>query len=59
MALNCAAVVLAQAPTETVLHSFQNPPNGAQPSGVPILDSAGNLYGTASMGGAANAGTVY
>jgi len=59
LALNCVAVALAQAPTETVLHSFQNPPNGARPSGVPIVDSAGNLYGTASMGGAANAGTVY
>jgi uncharacterized repeat protein (TIGR03803 family) len=59
LALNCVAVALAQAPTETVLHNFRNPPNGAEPAGVPILDSAGNLYGTASMGGAANAGTVY
>ena len=50
LALNCVAVLLAQAPTETILHSFQNPPNGAQPSGVPILGSAGNHYGTTMEG---------
>jgi hypothetical protein len=50
LALNCAALALAQPPRETVLHSFQNPPNGPQPSGVPILGSAGNHYGTTMEG---------
>jgi uncharacterized repeat protein (TIGR03803 family) len=45
--------------SETVLYSFT--PNGAHglgPSGV-VLDSAGNLYGTTSFGGAHNNGLVF
>jgi len=41
--------------TETVLYNFcpaQGCPDGAQPSSSLVFDSAGNLYGTASQGGA-------
>src|SRR5450432_2848510 len=45
---------------EIVLHSFNPIPlSGASPRAGLILDSAGNLYGTAPSGGAANAGVVY
>ena len=42
--------------TETVLHSF-GVTDGAWPFGGLIFDSAGNLYGTASIGGSSNACT--
>ncbi len=35
----------------TVLHSFNNSPDGAHPIAGLILDKAGNLYGTTSDGG--------
>jgi len=35
----------------TVLHSFNNSPDGANPIAGLIPDKAGNLYGTASQGG--------
>ncbi len=35
----------------TVLHSFNNSPDGANPIAGLILDKSGNLYGTASQGG--------
>ena len=44
---------------QTVLHSFTNGADGGFPSGNLIVDSAGNLYGTAQSGGTANAGVVY
>jgi uncharacterized repeat protein (TIGR03803 family) len=37
--------------TETVLFSFGTGPDGGAPSGDVILDNAGNLYGTTSVGG--------
>jgi hypothetical protein len=43
---------------ETVLHSFTNGSDGSYPGGV-ILDSAGNLYGAASEGGANNNGVAF
>jgi uncharacterized repeat protein (TIGR03803 family) len=45
--------------TETVLHSFAGGADGADPNGVLIMDSAGNLYGTTDQGGTGNHGTVF
>jgi len=46
--------------TETVLYSFANSPDGANPINGLIWDSAGNLYGTTYAGGAAGGnGTVF
>jgi uncharacterized repeat protein (TIGR03803 family) len=45
--------------TDTVLHSFGFPPDGASPYGAVTTDKAGNLYGTTSAGGTYGAGTVY
>jgi len=36
---------------ETVLHSFAGGSDGANPMDAPVLDQAGNLYGTTSAGG--------
>jgi uncharacterized repeat protein (TIGR03803 family) len=44
---------------ETVLYSFPGPPDGATPYAGVVRDSAGNLYGTAQVGGPWNAGVVY
>jgi uncharacterized repeat protein (TIGR03803 family) len=56
-----AVAVAAQAPaaTETVLHSFKNPPRGSGPDARVVRDSAGNFYGTTPAGGRADWGTVY
>jgi uncharacterized repeat protein (TIGR03803 family) len=45
--------------TETVLYSFGTGTDGATPVGGVIPDSAGNLYGTTSLGGAYGYGTVF
>lgn len=48
--------------TETILYSFQGSPDGNQPHGNLLRDSAGNLYGTTALGGYGNGdgmGTVY
>ena len=42
--------------TLTILHSFDYSPDGAYPTGALLLDSAGNIYGTASQGGDSNCG---
>ena len=40
---------------ETILHAFAgHPMDGNYPSGTPMLDSAGNLYGTTVYGGRGN-----
>jgi uncharacterized repeat protein (TIGR03803 family) len=51
---------ISAAGTESVLHSFAGgPTDGAYPLGGLIMDSAGNLYGTTSYGGANGDGTVF
>jgi uncharacterized repeat protein (TIGR03803 family) len=45
--------------TPTVLHTFMGAPDGVAPTGTPVLDTAGNLYGTTQIGGANNFGAVY
>ena len=43
----------------TVLHNFVGPPDGTQPVGEMLLDTAGNLYGTTVLGGTSSMGTVF
>jgi uncharacterized repeat protein (TIGR03803 family) len=45
--------------TETVLYSFNGGSDGAFPFSPVVRDKAGNLYGTTSQGGSANAGVVF
>ncbi|HZQ68069.1 MAG TPA: choice-of-anchor tandem repeat GloVer-containing protein [Terriglobales bacterium] len=44
--------------TETVLHSFSGGADGALPEGDLAIDSAGNLYGTALIGGTLTCGRI-
>ena len=44
---------------ETVLHSFTNVPDGAQPYARLVMDKEGNLYGTTASGGIFGYGTVF
>jgi len=44
--------------TRTILCAFTGGSDGFQPLAVPIQGTDGNLYGTATQGGAANCGTV-
>jgi uncharacterized repeat protein (TIGR03803 family) len=45
--------------SETVLHRFTGGVDGASPNATPVLDAAGNLYGTAELGGRYNGGVVF
>jgi uncharacterized repeat protein (TIGR03803 family) len=45
--------------TEKMLHSFGQNSDGRYPYGTPVIDAAGNLYGTTEVGGANNTGTVF
>src|SRR5580704_10374591 len=50
----------ALAQTFTVLYTFTHTTQGWQPDSAPMLDAAGNLYGTTHYGGTAGAyGTVF
>jgi uncharacterized repeat protein (TIGR03803 family) len=44
---------------ETVLYSFTGGADGGTPTAGVIRDSAGNLYGTTSVGGKAHGGVVF
>ncbi len=44
---------------ETILHTFTGHADGAAPFGGLVQDPSGNLYGTASQGGASNSGVVF
>lgn len=50
---------LDSAGEQSVLYTFTGPADGTRPSGQLTGDAAGNLYGTTSLGGVFNAGTVY
>jgi len=56
---------IAQAQTFSVLYAFKGSPDGSFPSSNLVRDSAGNLYGTTSLGGTGTAcysngcGTVF
>src|SRR6266568_7952207 len=54
-----AFAVCACPKKEFVLHSFGTGTDGAQPIGGLVLDSAGNFYGTTSLGGTYGNGTVF
>lgn len=41
------------------LHSFAGPTDGATPNGGLVRDAAGNLYGTAQLGGSRGLGTAF
>jgi uncharacterized repeat protein (TIGR03803 family) len=58
-AQTAATVALVQPASEAVLHNFIAPPKGSDPTAGVIRDAAGNLYGTATEGGAFNSGVVY
>jgi uncharacterized repeat protein (TIGR03803 family) len=46
--------------TYSILHSFVGfASDGGAPSGAPIVDNAGNVYGTATEGGKGDCGVVY
>jgi uncharacterized repeat protein (TIGR03803 family) len=45
--------------TEKLLYSFGAGTDGSAPVGRVVFDSAGNLYGTTSLGGASGHGTVF
>jgi len=48
---------ISQSGKETVLYAFKNPKDGYAPRWSPVLDDAGNLYGTTLLGGSSCADT--
>ena len=44
---------------ETLLYEFTGGSDGANPQGSIVVDSANNVYGTATVGGANGGGTLY
>ena len=50
---------LAPAGTLTVLHSFGATGDGVDPTGAPIADAHGTLFGTTTYGGTVSDGTVF
>jgi uncharacterized repeat protein (TIGR03803 family) len=53
------AIPRAQAQSFSVLYSFTGGADGGNPTDGFVIGSAGNLYGTASVGGAYGAGVVF
>jgi uncharacterized repeat protein (TIGR03803 family) len=45
--------------TESIIHTFQNSPDGAVPESGLFSDGTGALYGTTTNGGASSYGTVF
>jgi uncharacterized repeat protein (TIGR03803 family) len=54
-----ATIRSAVAQTYTVIHNFTGGQDGKQPVTGLTVDRAGNLYGTAELGGAGGVGTVF
>src|ERR1700675_318852 len=59
LAISLSPSAQAQLYTETVLHSFAGPPDGALPNAAFVGDGLGNLYGTTVEGGTFNYGAVF
>ena len=59
LALTIVTTVGALAGTERVLHTFNAFGHGGNPQTSLTADAAGNLYGTASMGGSVNGGVAF
>lgn len=57
--LATSAIPSAQAQTFTVLYNFTGSSDGATPYAGLFRDTAGNLYGTTTVGGSSNQGTVF
>jgi len=57
--LALVSTLSAQTQTLTVLHTFTGVPDGARPYGRLLLDPAGNLYGTTTVGGTFGYGSVF
>ena len=45
--------------TQTVVHVFAGGDDGGHPIGKLVMDKSGNMYGTASVGGASNWGVIF
>lgn len=45
--------------TETILHRFGNGPDGHDPRSEVVVNAAGNVYGTATAGGAFGVGMAF
>ncbi len=59
LAFTVATPAHAQQWTLHVLHNFTDGPDGAIPLAGLTMNGAGDLYGTADLGGSVNAGTVF
>src|SRR5580698_7512869 len=59
LGLVVVAIPQAQAQTFSVVHNFTGESDGGGPLSGFVTDSAGNMYGTASAGGASNYGVVF
>lgn len=56
---NVTSVQVTCVSSEQVLYSFGQAPDGRYPAASLIFDTAGNLYGTTTQGGAFGSGTVF
>jgi uncharacterized repeat protein (TIGR03803 family) len=59
LALAAVAIPQAQGQTFSVVHNFTGGSDGGNPLNGFTLDASGNIYGTASAGGASNYGVVF
>jgi len=59
LGLAASSVPAAQAQTFGVFHNFSGASDGANPLNGLVADASGNLYGTASSGGASSNGVVF